>query len=169
MLSIILRAAFFLGPFLPPRPSTTHIGRLSRGRALVETTPARVGRVLGRHDLSQPRRRGGVPRRVEPGEFATVVPVQLPDTQDGGENHMRGDFHCRSGWRSEDDDDGGGSGRPHCSELDAHFGMPFPATVTCCYVMWIDRRDDVAYRKAIGVVIDKCWRGYFPDQELCLG
>ncbi|PTB59947.1 hypothetical protein M431DRAFT_502138 [Trichoderma harzianum CBS 226.95] len=78
---------------------------------------------------------------------------------------MAGKFHSKKGYMTR-----GGSnwGRTWESERDPHRGMPYPAHFDCSHVMWIERKGDVAYRKAIGIVGGDHSHGSSLE-EFCLG
>lgn len=82
------------------------------------------------------------------------------------------EYHSQHGWRegllatsSSFNDFSWNSQRG--ADWDPHRGMPFPPEVHGCHVMWIERKQDRTFRKAIGVIA-----GDFPgweSEEFCLG
>jgi len=57
-------------------------------------------------------------------------------------------------------------------QLDRYGGMPHPPNFDCSHVMWIERKGNVFYRKAIGIVggdISSSDRGRESREDFCLG
>ncbi|KAF3057478.1 hypothetical protein CFAM422_012365 [Trichoderma lentiforme] len=79
---------------------------------------------------------------------------------------MAGEFHSRgvcsrTRW-------GSNWGRTWESQRDLRRGMPYPAHFYCSHVMWIERKGDIVYRKAIGIVGGDHSHGSSLE-EFCLG
>ncbi len=75
-----------------------------------------------------------------------------------------GSYHAKMGYRRRQ------QSWMHEQGEDPHRGMPYPAHFSCSHVMWIERKGDVVYRKAIGIVGgDASYYGSSRIEELCLG